>query len=199
MKKHLLSLILVWSVMLLPAGAQTPAELQGEARKAAIDAILKANDIKTSLRFDFELRRHSSLLTEDLVSSGQASYVYPDKVRWEVRRPQPNVFVLNGTSTTDRRRQTLLRNVSKISERGLINETDFDITVFSAPGQWQVDLIPLRRDLGQLFECITLLADPATGALRGVVLSEVGGDTSYLKLHSVEKGIPLADELFVQP
>ena len=162
MKKHLLSLILVWFAMLLPAGAQTPAELQGEARKAAIDAILKANDIKTSLRFDFELRRHSSLLTEDLVSSGQASYVYPDKVRWEVRRPQQNVFVLNGTSTTDRRRQTLLRNVSKISERGLINETDFDITVFSAPGQWQVDLIPLRRDLGQLFERITLLADPAT-------------------------------------
>ncbi|MGX8708376.1 MAG: LolA family protein, partial [Bacteroidales bacterium] len=95
MKKHLLSLILVWSAMLLPAGAQTPAELQGEARKAAIDAILKANDIKTSLRFDFELRRHSALLTEDLVSSGQASYVYPDKVRWEVRRPQQNVFVLN--------------------------------------------------------------------------------------------------------
>jgi outer membrane lipoprotein carrier protein len=89
--------------------------------------------------------------------------------------------------------------LARISERGLVNETDFNITVFSAPGQWQVDLVPLRRDLGQLFERITLLADPKTGALRGVVLSEVGGDTSYLQFRSMEKGIPLADELFVEP
>jgi len=199
MKKNLLLLVLVWAATLFPAFAQAPVELQGEARQAALDAILRANDIRTSLRFDFELRRHSSLLTEDLVSFGRASYVYPDKVRWEVVRPRPSVFVLNGATTTDRRRQSLMRNVSRISERGLVNETDFDITVFSAPGQWQIDLIPLRRDLGQLFECITLLADPKTGVLRGVVLSEVGGDTSYLQFRSMEKGIPLADELFVEP
>ena len=199
MKKNLLLLVLVWAATLLPAAAQAPVELQGEARQAALDAILKANDIRTSLRFDFELRRHSALLTEDLVSFGQASYVYPDKVRWEVVRPRPSVFVLNGTTTTDRRRQSLMRNVARISERGLVNETDFNITVFSAPGQWQVDLVPLRRDLGQLFERITLLADPKTGALRGVVLSEVGGDTSYLQLRSMEKGVPLADGLFVEP
>ena len=197
MKKILL--LLVWTVSILPAGAQKPVRLEGSSQDAAVAAILKANDIRTSLRFDFELRRHSSLLTEDLVSQGCAAYVFPDKVRWEVVRPRPSVFVLNGAATQDRRQQALMRNISKISEKGLINPTDFDITVYEAPGLWQVDLKPLRRDLGQLYECITLLADPGTGAIHSVVLTEIGGDMSYLQLKNVEKGCPLDDALFVQP
>ena len=197
MKKILL--LLVWAVSILPAGAQAPVSLEGESLDAAIAAILKANDIRTSLRFDFVLRRHSSLLTEDLVSQGRAAYVYPDKVRWEVVRPRPSVFVLNGMATKDRRQQTLMRNISKISEKGLINKTDFDIAVYAVPGQWQVDLTPLRHDLGQLYERITLLADSATGEIHSIVLTEVGGDVSYLQLSGWEKGCALDDGLFVQP
>ena len=179
--------------------AQEPVLLEGKARTDAIASILKANDIRTSLQFDFVMTRYSALVTDRLESRGRASFVFPDRVRWEVELPRASVFVLNGAAPGDRRQQTLLRNVSKISEKGLINEEDFNVSVYQSPGQWQVDLVPLRRDLSQLFTRITLLADPSTGALRSVVLNEVGGDMTTLVLSSVKKGLPLGDDLFIQP
>lgn len=197
MKKTLLLLSLLLGC--LPLAAQSPVCLEGPARDKAMAAILAANDIRTSLQFRFVMTRHSSLLTEDLVSRGHAAYVFPDKVRWEVEQPRPSVFVLNGETVTDRRQQTLLRNVSKIAEKGLVNETDFNVMVYETPRQWQVDLVPLRRDLGQLFSLITLLADPATGALRSVVLTETGGDITSLELQGVTKGQTLDGTLFLNP
>ena len=192
-------LLLVFLLGCLPLTAQAPVRLEGAARDKAVAAILDANDIRTSLQFRFVMTRHSALLNEDLVSSGRAAYDYPDKVRWEVEKPRASVFVLNGEAATGRRQQTLLRNVAKISEKGLINDSDFTVTVYQAPRQWQVDLVPLRRDLGQLFSLITLLADPATGALRSIVLTESGGDVTSLELNSVERGVVLDASLFTQP
>ena len=195
--------ILFLALCCLPLRAQTaPAaaqKLEGSAREAAIAAILKANDLRTTLQFRFVMTRHSALLTEDLVSRGRAAFAFPDKVRWEVEQPQPGVFVMNGVAQGDRRQQSLLRNLSKLSEKGLINETDFDVTVYAAPHVWQVDLVPLRRDLSQLFSRITLLTDDATGALRSVVLSDTGGDTTQLELSSVVRGKEIDPQLFQKP
>lgn len=180
------------------AASAQAVPLEGARRQAAIDRILQANDLRTSLQFNFIMTRHSSLLTEDLVSRGKAAFSFPDKVRWEVEQPRPSVFVMNGAAG-DRRRQTLLRNVARLSEGGLINETDFDVTVYETPQLCQVDLVPQRRDLGQLFTRITLLTDPATGALRSVVLTETGGDITELEFRAVTRGQALDPELFVEP
>lgn len=197
MKRTILAILAM--LLVLPLAAQAPVKLDGVRRAEAVAALLKANDIRNSMQFDFVMTRHSSLLTEDLVSRGKAAYVYPDKVRWEVERPRRSLFVLNGGASTDRRMQALLRNVARISEKGLVNEEDFDVTVYADQSQWQFDLVPLRRDLAQLFTLITLLADPVSGALRSVVLTEAGGDVSYLQLSHVLKGVELDESLFVQP
>ena len=197
MKKWMIFLFLLAAV--LPVSAQTAKRLEGETLDAAIATILKANDLKTTLQFRFVMTRHSSLLTEDLVSRGRAAFAFPDKVRWEVEQPNPSLFVLDGAAVTDRRQQTLLRNVAKLSDKGLINETDFTVTVYASPSQWQVDLVPLRRDLAQLFSLITLLTDPVTGDLRSVVLTETGGDTMDLQLLSVVKGQKVDPALFQAP
>ena len=201
MKKNCLILLLCFCC--LPLCAQTAPlaarQLEGAARDKAVATILQANDLKTTLQFRFVMTRHSAMLTEDLVSRGRASYVYPDKVRWEVEQPRPSVFVMNGVDQADRRQQSLLRNVSKLGEKGLINETDFQVTVYASPQVWQVDLVPLRRDLSQLFARITLLTDAATGELRSVVLSETGGDTTQLEISSVVRGETIDPARFQKP
>ena len=175
-------MILLLGLCCLPLFAQTGQEtsrkLEGAEREKAIATILQANDLRTTLQFRFVMTRYSTMLTEALVSRGRAAFVFPDKVRWEVEQPRHSVFVMNGTAKGDRRQQTLLRNVEKVSENGLINEDDFIVTVYATPQGCQVDLQPLRRDLGQLFTRITLLTDARTGDLRSVVLSEQGGDTT---------------------
>ena len=196
-------LILLLGLCCLPLYAQTASEsarlLDGVARDNAIAAILKANDLRTTLQFRFVMTRHSALLTEDMVSRGRAAYAYPDKVRWEVEKPRASLFVMNGTDPGDRRQQSLMRNVAKLGEKGLINETDFNVTVYATSQTWQVDLVPLRRDLGQLFSRITLLTDANTGTLRSIVLSEQGGDTTQLELSAVTRGETLDPALFQKP
>ena len=196
-------LILLLGLCCLPLNAQMASEsarqLEGVARDNAIAAILKANDLRTTLQFRFVMTRHSALLTEDMVSRGRAAYAYPDKVRWEVEKPRASLFVMNGTDPGDRRQQSLMRNVAKLGEKGLINETDFNVTVYATSRTWQVDLVPLRRDLGQLFSRITLLTDANTGTLRSIVLSEQGGDTTQLELSAVTRGETLDPALFQKP
>ena len=192
-------MILLLSLCCLPLRAQTAQVLEGPARDKAIATILQANDLRTTLQFRFVMTRHSAMLTEDLVSQGHAAYAYPDKVRWEVEQPWKSVFVMNGMVKGDRRQQTLLRNVEKLGEKGLINEDDFIVTVYASPQVWQVDLQPLRRDLSQLFSRITLLTDARTGELRSVVLSEQGGDTTQLEFAAVIRGKVIDPQLFVQP
>lgn len=196
-------LLLLLSLCCLPLSAQTAQktaqQLEGAARDRAVAAILQANDLKTTLQFRFVMTRHSALLTEDMVSSGRAAYAYPDKVRWAVEKPRPSLFVMNGINPGDRRQQSLMRNVAKLGEKGLINETDFNVTVYASPEVWQVDLVPLRRDLSQLFTRITLLTDAGTGDLRAIVLSEQGGDTTLLELSSVVRGETLDPGLFQKP
>ena len=192
-----------WFLLLLlaclPLRAQTPRLLEGPEREAAIAGILQANDLRSTLQFRFVMTRHSALLTDDLVSRGHAAFAFPDRLRWEVTSPRRSVFVMNGELALDRRQQSLLHNLTKLSEGGLINEKDFGVTVYAAPGCWQVDLVPLRRDLSQLFARITLLADAATGALRSVVLSETGGDTTQLEFSDVVRGAALDPQLFLEP
>ena len=192
-------MILLFGLSFLPLRAQTAQVLEGPAREKAIATILQANDLRTTLQFRFVMTRHSAMLTEDLVSRGHAAYAYPDKVRWEVEQPRQSVFVMNGTAKGNRQQQTLLRNVEKLSENGLINEKDFIVTVYASPQVCQVDLQPLRRDLGQLFTRITLLTDPRTGELRSVLLSEQGGDTTQLEFSAVVRGQAIDPQLFQEP
>lgn len=196
-------LIFLLSLSCLPLFAQTASsavrQLDGRERDDAIATILRANDLKTTLQFRFVMTRHSALLTEDLVSRGRAVYAYPDKVRWEVEQPRAVLFVMDGVNPGDRRQQTLLRNVSKLGDKGLINETDFVVTVYASPKVWQVDLVPLRRDLSQFFTRITLLTDSRTGALSSIVLSEQSGDTTQLEFSSVVRGEEVDSALFQKP
>lgn len=183
MRMKQLLLILASLLCVLPLRAQSPVALQGAPREKAIAAILKANDIRTeSLRFDFVMTRHSALMAEPLVSRGNAAYTYPDKVRWEVVSPNPSLFEYDGSAATSRRQQAMLRNIKSIGEKGLINEEDFTVTVYGDATQWQVDMVPLRRDLAQLFSLITLLASPSTGDLRAIILTETDGDLTEIKI-----------------
>ena len=195
-----IGIILLLGLCCLPLFAQTAPgaaqQLEGAAREKAIAAIQQANDLQTTLQFRFVMTRHSAMLTQDLVSRGRAAYAYPDKVRWEVEQPSPSLFVMDGIDAGDRRQQSLMRNVAKLGEKGLVNETDFIVTVYASPKVWQVDLVPLRRDLSQLFSRITLLTDAGTGELRSIVLSDQGGDTTQLEFSSVVRGEKLDPGLF---
>lgn len=154
------------------------------AQDADILARIQAANLKSTLEATFTQVRHSPMLTEDLRSEGYVALQAPDKVHWEVRKPVSQVSVFNGDIPQGGRRFRLP------------TEKDFTVSSLEGGQEQSVILKPVRRDLKQLFSQIVLKVDPATLAVRSVLLSGLDGDWTQITFSNVKTDIPLSPELF---
>ena len=69
--------------------------LAASAQESILDRLKAANTYET-LQASFTQTRHSSMLTKDLKSEGRMVLASPDRIRWEVLKPYPSVFVSSG-------------------------------------------------------------------------------------------------------
>ena len=69
--------------------------LAASAQENILDRLKAANTFDT-MQLSFVQTRHSALLTKDLVSEGRMVLASPDRIRWEVLKPYPSVFVSSG-------------------------------------------------------------------------------------------------------
>ena len=69
--------------------------LAASAQENILDRLKAANTFET-LQLSFVQTRHSALLTKDLVSEGRMVLASPDRIRWEVLKPYPSLFVSSG-------------------------------------------------------------------------------------------------------
>lgn len=154
------------------------------AQDADLLVRIREANLKNTLEASFVQVRHSPMLSEDLRSEGYVALQSPDKVHWEVLKPISRVSVFNGDIPQSGRRFRL--------------PTEKDFTVSSLEGGQELSVIlkPVRRDLQQLFSQIVLKVDPATLAVRSVLLSGLDGDWTQITFSHVKTDIPLASSLF---
>lgn len=172
MKKALLFLLVLLSSLAL------------SAQDAILERVRQANSFDT-MTASFVQVRHSSLLTQDLVSEGFVAMKSPGKIRWEVRKPTARVFILDGEASAGGRRFRLP------------SEKDFSIR--SLEGEdYVLTLEPLRRDLRQLFRQIIVHADKRTARVQSVLLMAPDGDWTRLEFKDIRSGEPLDEKLFVK-
>ena len=151
------------------------------AQEDVLSRILEVNTF-SSLQASFTQVRHSSLMTENLESRGKVWLLAPDKVRWEVTAPFSKVTVFNGDIPSGRRFR-------------LPSEKDFSASVVEGDGL-SVVLVPLRRDLKQLFRQIVLTVDPETLLVRKALLVNPEGDWTSLSFSDVCPGVEIDMKLF---
>lgn len=141
--------------------------------------VLAANAAET-LQAAFTETRHTPLLEENLVSEGVLYLKAPDKLRWELRTPEPRVSVLGAPSGHRFRVPT---------------EKDFACRVLEGEERSLI-LTPLRRDLKQLFTQLVVTVDAQTLQLRSVLANTADGGWISLVFREVKTGLELADTLF---
>ena len=111
--------------------------LAASAQENILDRLKAANTYET-LQASFVQTRHSSMLTKDLKSEGRMVLASPDRIRWEVLKPYPSVFVSSGELA--------------IAGRRFRMPTEKDFTATALEGEdLAVKLVPVRRDLKSLF------------------------------------------------
>ncbi len=152
------------------------------AQDALLERLKAANTFGT-LQADFVQTRHSQMLTKDLVSEGTVALQSPDKLRWEVLKPYRSVFVTEGEIPAQGRRFRI--------------PTDKDFTATVLEGEdVVVKLVPLRRDMKQMFREIIVHADKKSLLIRSVLLVTPEGDWTQLEFKHIRTGHSIDPKLF---
>ena len=147
-----------------------------------LDRLKAANAFET-LQASFVQTRHSSMLTKDLVSEGRLVLQSPDRIRWEVLKPYPSVFVSTGELAFAGRRFRM--------------PTDKDFTATALEGEdLAVKLVPVRRDLKSVFREIIVHADKKSLRIQSALLITPDGDWTQLEFKDVVANQPVDAKLF---
>ena len=156
--------------------------LAASAQENILDRLKAANTYET-LQLSFVQTRHSAMLTKDLKSEGRMVLASPDRIRWEVLKPYPSVFVSSGELAIAGRRFRMP------------TEKDFAATALEGE-DLTVKLVPVRRDLKSLFREIIVHADKQSLQLRSALLMAPDGDWTQLEFKDLVVNRPVDAKLF---
>ncbi len=173
----------------------------------------KARTLK-SLSGRFQQSKSTRLLAMPMESEGVFYWQPPDRFRWEVGRPTPFTLVAQGDTVlvhyVDLERAHLYRHPSGDGLLGQIIGTAGDTEQFQrtygmqiTPGleaadhHWvQLQLEPRTARQARTLKRIEVLIDPANWLPQKVMITEVSGDWSSIRLHGLVENADIAESLF---
>lgn len=151
---------------------------------AEISVMTEMPELK-GLEADFVQVKTSALFAEPEESKGHLIYRQPDYLRWEYMSPQAIVWEVDGAkdNVNPQIRQIVLLILKTINGNYLLPNNDFNV---SWDGETAI-LTPKRRELKQLFACISIRLNAKTGVADEVILYEQSGDETKIRFLNVVK------------
>ncbi len=164
-----------------------------DAQKAAA-AINSANAGVKSLQADFMQVKEMSIVKEKMVSSGKM-YFQDGSLRWEYVKPSKSVFVTDKDQMKSNRMFRSMAGLMAGSVTGInLNDPSFKVTMYSPGKGYVAELVPLKREMKQMFTKIRLFFG-ADNRVRQVELEESQGRT-VITLSNVKYNVSLDPGLF---
>ena len=191
---NILALLVLWLSSAGFASAQDLKVLsEPDAQKAAA-AINSANAGVKSLQADFMQVKEMAIVKEKMVSSGKM-YFQDGSLRWEYVKPSKSVFVTDKDQMKSNRMFRSMAGLMAGSLTGInLNDPSFKVTMYSPGKGYVAELVPLKREMKQMFTKIRLLFG-ADNRVRQVELEESQGRT-VITLSNVKYNVSLDPGLF---
>ncbi len=191
---NILALLVLWLSSAGFASAQDLKVLsEPDAQKAAA-AINSANAGVKSLQADFMQVKEMAIVKEKMVSSGKM-YFQDGSLRWEYLKPSKSVFVTDKDQMKSNRMFRSMAGLMAGSLTGInLNDPSFKVTMYSPGKGYVAELVPLKREMKQMFTKIRLLFG-ADNRVRQVELEESQGRT-VITLSNVKYNVSLDPGLF---
>lgn len=192
--RNILALLVLWLSSAGFASAQDLKVLsEPDAQKAAA-AINSANAGVKSLQADFMQVKEMAIVKEKMVSSGKM-YFQDGSLRWEYLKPSKSVFVTDKDQMKSNRMFRSMAGLMAGSVTGInLNDPSFKVTMYSPGKGYVAELVPLKREMKQMFTKIRLLFG-ADNRVRQVELEESQGRT-VITLSNVKYNVSLDPGLF---
>jgi outer membrane lipoprotein-sorting protein len=184
-----------------------------EALITRVDAAQK--DLRT-LRAEFVQKNRVRLFRQEMVSRGRLLYQRgePTRLRWEYTAPDPSSLLVVGqraylqmpgrpaqvfdTGTDSTLRAIISQLELWLGSRSLRSaQKDYDLQLGGGRGTPALLLTPRPGSpLAKAFSRIELRFDERTALLRGLLLSERGGDEKEITFTRLERNVPLPEAAF---
>lgn len=174
---------------------------QGNSQQI-IDQINSATSKLSSMQCDFVQTKTVKILNEKLVSKGRMWYQQPNRLRWEYLTPYTYTFVFNGAKVSlkknnrndviDVNRNRMFKEIASIMMNSVVGKclTDkksFRTTVRDTSAEWVATLVPLSKELKQMFTGIVLHFNKEKNVVVKVEMLEKNGDTTVIVLNNIIK------------
>lgn len=153
-----------------------------------------------SLECGFVQTRSLKILDDRMVSEGKMYCQQPGMLRWEYTSPYSSVFILNGNNVmlknadgsvvTGAGSNRMYREMAgfildSISGRYLLDDKSFDVSVEESADEWVLTLLPLKKNMRQMWSRIVLHFDRRSKTASMIEMHEQTGDMTVISFRDV--------------
>ena len=160
---------------------------------------------------DFVHAYEGGVLRKQITERGKLQVKKPGKMRWEYTAPEEKLFVSDGVkmySYIKQDKQVIVSDVPAADQattptlflagKGSLTR-DFtpslvDAPAGSPPGSQGLKLVPKTRQ--REYDWLTLVVDPVSLAIRGLVTVDAQGGTSRFSFMNLKENVGMADKAF---
>ncbi len=193
---------------LLQGSAQQQSDVQIRQQLGEAAAALH------TMQCDFTQTKQLSMLNAKITSGGRMYYQQPGKLRWEYTQPYAYTFILNGNKVLlknnnrndviDVNQNKLFREIAQIMISSVVgnclsDDRNFKTSISTTQKEWIATLLPLRKNMRQLFQKIILHFNRQQKMVSQVELVEKNGDKTIIDLKHIQKNEKISDRLFAVP
>ncbi|MDR0687140.1 MAG: outer membrane lipoprotein carrier protein LolA [Prevotellaceae bacterium] len=192
------------------AGAQDEAAAAQEEQLLTLQQIAAASAGMKSLICDFEQTKVMSMLNDKLVSTGKMYYRRDGCLRWEYAPPAEYTFILNnkkalmlagGKRISDAKMNRFFQEMigvmmNGINGSGLTDKNTFEVSYQRSTEQFEVVLLPVRREVKKMFASITLTFNLKDYTTDRIALKESNGDVTTIRLLEKQLNVEIDDAKF---
>jgi outer membrane lipoprotein-sorting protein len=178
-------------------------------RKSFADATASTESIQAA----FTQEKTLTMLSEKMNSTGKFWYRKKDKLRMEYSHPYAYLIILNGGKIfvkEGQKENKFSANSSKIFQQvnrilidcvsgNLLNNPDFQSTIYENNTSFLIEFHPLVKNLKELYKNINIVIDKKDFSATTVEMFEVSGDKTIIRFQNKELNATIPDSVFNIP
>ena len=183
---------------------------QNPQQSDIIEQINKASAQMQSLECEFVQTKFLSILDDKMVSKGRMYYQQADKLRWEYTSPYTYTFILNQnqvllkndnrSDVIDVNQNRMFKEIARMMMNSIVgnclsDDKSFKTTVVSGT-DWIATLIPIKRDMKQMWNKLVLHINPDLKVVYKVEMHEPSGDYTIIDLINIKTNNKINAEVF---
>jgi len=185
------NLLIYILLALMPIGAMAQNDNQ------IAEKISRNSSQLQTLECDFVQTKYLKILNNKMVSRGKMYYQQPDKLRWEYQSPYSYILIMNQnkvliknntrTDVIDINQNKMFKEIGRLMMNSIVggfldDQHSFDISITLSDGIYIATLLPLNREMKQMWTKLVLYFDPISLGVTQVEMHEKTGDYTVIEL-----------------